>query len=323
MGTLPERSIPSMASYIQGIKIKDKSEKALMVRVGVLMDSIVNAQRGLSNAGAKLNRRSQAINGKRPPKIVGSTENVFNGASVIIDPIASASSLSNYEIQIDSDPNFSDPTTKVVFNKNVVFKGLLPGTTYNIRVRALTKSGQSGPWSLFDPVVTTVSDGLTSADFTGSIYGETPEVHTFTFNYFSEAISASTNGGRTVLLEGDGGGGEEDPHNSWLNEPVANRRAVLASWTSEILDTYSASILQTMQFTSPLLTTDTSNVTWTNQIGEMIRYWPLVFFDIIGFEQYASLVYSATGGLISPTIPWDEVFTVTGGTTAPTVIIKF
>jgi hypothetical protein len=305
MGTLPERSVPSMASYIQGIKIKDKSEKALMVRVGVLMDSIVNAQRGLSNAGAKLNRRSQAINGKRPPKIVGSTENVFNGASVIIDPIGSASSLSNYEIQIDSDPNFSDPTTKVVFNKNVVFKGLLPGTTYNIRVRALTKSGQSGPWSLFDPVVTTVSDGLTSADFTGSIYGETPEIHIFTFNYFSEAISASTNGGRTVLLA-----------NPWVATTTGG-----AEWTSVRITALSA-VLQRMSFTSPLLTVDTSNVAWTDEIGEMIRYWPLVFFDIFDLNVYVNNSLFLLN-FPFPTTPYTEVFSVTGGTTAPTVIIKF
>jgi hypothetical protein len=312
MGTVPTRSIPSIGSYLQGLKIKDKSEKALMVRLGTLLDAVINNQRGLANAGTKMSRRSQAINAKRPAKIVGTTENVFNGVAVTIDPVKSTTGLATYEIQIDSNRNFSNPTTKEVFSTNVVFKGLTAGAIYYIRARVITKSGQAGPWTLFDSVTTTPSAGLTSADFTGSLYGETPEVHTFNFVYFSESIFAGTNFG---LYERQEGHLTEEDIDHWTGIDVE------VEFNSVRFTALGRSIeLQTL--ISPLLTTDTSNVTWTNRIGEIIRYWPIALFPIFNLNIYAD-DEDFQANYPYPAIPYTEVFSLVGGTTSPTSIIKF
>lgn len=311
MGTVPTRSIPSIGSYLQGLKIKDKSEKALMVRLGTLLDAVINSQRGLANAGTKMSRRSQAINAKRPAKIVGATENVFNGVAVTIDPVKSTTGLATYEIQIDSNRNFSDPTTKEVFSTNVVFKGLTAGAIYYIRARVITKEGQAGPWALFDSVTTTPSAGLTSADFTGSLYGETPEVHTFNFVYFSESIFAGTNFGLYEFQEGHDSGDTD----TWSGADVD------AEFNSARFTALSQNIERQILI-SPLLTTDTSNVTWTNKIGEIIRYWPIALFPLFNLNIYVDDVGFQTN-YPYPTIPYTEVFSLVGGTTSPTSIVKF
>ena len=132
MGTVPRSSIPSIAAEMQGLRIPDKAEKALMVRVGVLIDAIVEAQRGLGNPGQG-NRRKNVNNLKKPKALVGETENLFNAASITLTPSNSSANMSHQEVQIDTDPAFSDPTQKQVFANNTTFKGLVDGTVYNIR----------------------------------------------------------------------------------------------------------------------------------------------------------------------------------------------
>ena len=313
MGTVPERSIPSMASQMQSMKIKDKAEKSAMIRIGVLIDSIVNSQRGLANAGARQNRRSAATNAKRPALVFGETENVFNGASVTIDPIRSAAGLSNYEIQIDNDPRFSDPTTKVAFNKNIIFKGLLPGTTYYIRVRALTKGGQVGPWSSLDPVITTVRQGASTADFDGTLVDNDGPSKTLTFNYASESLFAASNLGLTNFSEG-GGGPELGPVH-WAGIDVLG---ILSSPTLPFgFQTIDQEKLETIP-----LTTDTSGVTYNFTLGQMLRYWPILMYilynpttdpEVLEYTQQSASPFDFT-------LPLNMVFASTG---SPSVFIKF
>ena len=179
MAGVPRSSIPSVARMMQNLRVEDKAEKGLMVRIGTLIDAIVEAQRGVSNAG-QVTRRANVNNLKKPKLLTGSTENLFNAASVTIDPSDSAANLSHHEVQIDANDNFSDPTTKTVFGNSTTFKGLLSGSVYNIRVRPVTKDGQVGDWSILDQVATVT--GNTSADLDGDKLGQTVESKVFTIS---------------------------------------------------------------------------------------------------------------------------------------------
>jgi len=307
MGALPSRSNPSMASYMHGMKIQDKSEKGLMVRIGTLIDAVTNVQRGHANAASGLNRRSLAINGKRPPRVAAVTENVFNGAAVTIDPIQTAAGLSNYEIQIDSDPNFSNPTTKIAFNKNVIFKGLERGITYNLRARGLTKGGSAGPWTNLDPVVTTPSAGETTADFDGTLGDEGRISKDFNFVYHSEQLFCMTNFG----LEWVAAGGfiDDSGEIEWTGD--------IANWTVILRDNYIATQAGTNLFsgtlTAPDLTEDTSGVTYADRFGEIIRYWPIMIFPLFDMPAFIQFIFDVSGNIISlPAVPYINNFSVSG-----------
>lgn len=189
MAGVPRSSIPSVARMMQNLRVDDKAEKGLMVRIGTLIDAIVEAQRGVANAG-QVTRRANINNLKKPKPLTGSTENIFNAASVTIDPSDSAANLSHHEVQIDSNENFRDPTTKTVFGNSTTFKGLLGGSVYNIRVRPVTKDGQVGDWSVLDQVSTTT--GNTSADFDGDKLGATVESKNFTISNAAQQFFCSS-----------------------------------------------------------------------------------------------------------------------------------
>lgn len=181
MATVPRGSIPSMAKEMQGLKLDNREEKAMMVRIGVLIDALVEAQRGLGNPGQNT-RRTNTNNLHKPKPLVGSTENLFNAANVSLDPTSTSANLSHQEVQIDTSEGFSNPTTKKVFANNITFKGLVDSTTYNIRARPVTKEGTVGDWAILDPVTTTSS--TSEADLDGDSLGAT---------VLSKAFTVSTN----------------------------------------------------------------------------------------------------------------------------------
>ena len=189
MGTVPRSSVPSVASQMQGLPVKDKTEKGLMVRVGVLIDAIVDAQRGLANSGQG-NRRADINNLKKPKPVTGRTENLFNAASVNLDPSTSSANLSHQEVQVDTDPGFSNPVEKKVFANNTTFKGLLESSVYNVRARLVTKDGQISPWALLDPVVTTSS--TSTADLDGDSLNATAESKSFTISTAAQEFFCAT-----------------------------------------------------------------------------------------------------------------------------------
>lgn len=55
-------------------------------------------------------------------------------------------SITNYEIQRSADSSFTDPTTVTTSTSPTSLSGLLPGTTYYVRVRAVNSAG-AGAWS--------------------------------------------------------------------------------------------------------------------------------------------------------------------------------
>jgi hypothetical protein len=195
--TVPRSSIPSMAKRMQGLRVDNKDEKALLVRIGTLIDAIVAAQRGGANAPGSIQRKANVNNLNKPNPLEGSTENIFNGASVKIEPTSSAANLSHYEAQIDSDPNFSSPTSKEIFTTSTTFKGLTSATEYHIRIRPITKNGQIGDWALLDSILTT---GQTSgADFDGTSLGASATSKTFTFSSSTQDMFNATSGGLQTI----------------------------------------------------------------------------------------------------------------------------
>lgn len=197
MGTVPRSSIPSMAKRMQNLKVDNKDQKGLLVRIGTLIDAIVASQRGTANAPGSLQRKANVNNLNKPNPLDGSTENIFNGASVKIEPTSSAANLSHYEAQIDSDPNFSSPTSKEIFTTSTTFKGLDTATEYHIRIRPITKNGQIGDWALLDSILTT---GQTSgADFDGTSLGASAVSKTFTFSGTTQDMFNATSGGLQTI----------------------------------------------------------------------------------------------------------------------------
>jgi len=183
---VPRNSIPSMAAKMQSLRVDDKAEKALLVRIGTLIDTIVEAQRGSANAPGSIPRKANVNNLKKPKPLTGASENIFNGASVSIDASSSAVNLSHYEAQIDSNSNFNAPTTKEVFTTGTTFKGLATSTQYHIRIRPVTKNGQVGEWAILDSILTT---GQTEgADFDGDNLGSVVLSKTFTFSSSTQDI---------------------------------------------------------------------------------------------------------------------------------------
>jgi hypothetical protein len=207
---IPKSSIASVGAYMQSLQLSDRAEKGILVRVGTVIDGIINAQRGHSNAGARLDPRKTENSLKKPPKVVGSSENIFNGAAITIDAIKSSSNLSNYEVQIADNVGFADATTKVTFNKSMIFKGLAAGTTYYIRVRGLTKTGEVGSWTRLANVVTTPSAELVSADVTGQLAADAAQVQSrlMVTNFATEDFWIGANFGLIDIDDGGGSGGE-------------------------------------------------------------------------------------------------------------------
>lgn len=267
----PRNSIPSMATKMQGMPVADKTEKGLLVRIGTLIDAIVAAQRGSSNAAGGVSRKANVNNLKKPKTLTGTAENVFNGASVTINASSTAANLSHYEAQIDSSPVFSDPTSREIFTTNTTFKGLTQDTEYHIRIRPVTKDGQVGDWALLDTILT--EGATTAADFDGDSLGATVLSKSFTFDTSAQDIFCASNGGfQSIVVSG-----QQAPAASSTAIDIRSRRA------STVIETIS---LPGMTPT-PAASTKTSKITLT-------RFAPIIFFNLMGPADGASLPASYT-----------------------------
>src|SRR3990167_4120232 len=147
---LPQNAIPSMATYFQSLNGMDKNEKALMVRMGVLIDAIVESERGMSNIGSASKRE---LDGSQKTT-EGEVNNVLRSVQVNLDPTDSKN-LSHYEIQTDTDSNFSDPTSYQSFKTDLNIKGLTSDQNYSISVRSITKDGLASFWNTLGTVLVT------------------------------------------------------------------------------------------------------------------------------------------------------------------------
>ena len=195
--TLPKSSTPSTAKYMSSLQFSDTTEKALMVRIGTLVDAIIAAQRGNNNAGATLNRQVVgADNRNTPPSPTGTAQNIFNGVAVSLNPVTDPSTLSHYEVQIDSNNQFNDPTTKTAFNTDMTFKGLTAETNYNLRCRSISKDGFASDWFSLGQVTTGASPGGNTSAIDGTVAEVQRTSITFTFNNDAEDMFVSSNFGQ-------------------------------------------------------------------------------------------------------------------------------
>lgn len=268
--------INSMAVKMMGLRIDDKTEKGLLVRIGTLIDAIVTAQRGQSNAAGSLSRKANVTNLKKPLPLTGSTQNIFNGASVTINPTDTAGNLSHYEAQISDDPNFSDPTAKEIFTTGTTFKGLISATTYHIRIRPITKNGQIGDWALLDSITTT---GQTiDADFDGTFGGGTATSKTFTFSSTAQDMfNASALGLRYIQVF--------DPNAPPGVSPIRALAAdtEMAVRARRINSLAVATVMETVDYPG---VDATENPVMSNGGGTfsdmvLVRYNPIIFFNLM------------------------------------------
>lgn len=248
--TLPRSSIPSVAKYMSGLKVQDRAEKQLMVRIGTLIDAIVAAQRGSNNAGSNLDRKALQTNLSTPPRVTGSTQNIFNGISVNLDPVTDPSNLSHYEVQIDTDNTFSDPTTKIAFNTDMTFKGLTSETDYFVRARALSKNGIVSDWLDLDSIRTGATPGINTSSIDGTLDGEQGVSEVFHFNSDAEDVFVVSNFGLRQQ-EGD-------------------------FYLSVTMD---GAIQEKLILEGPELST--APITYADETMTLIRYWPMAFFTLI------------------------------------------
>jgi len=277
---IPKSSIASVGSYMLSLKLSDRAEKGALVRVGTVIDGIINSQRGHSNSGAKLDPRKQNGGLKKPPNVVGATENIFNGIAITIDPIRTSTNLSSYEIQVDDNPGFSDPFTKVTFNKSMIFKGLEAGVTYYIRARGLTKTGEAGDWVRFGNVVTTPSAQLTSSDITGLTASSPTQAQSrdMITNFSTEYFFGACNFGMIDTQDGGGDGDELGPF-------IAPQFDNTATWQGGINYVYDVgieanAILDARKYTSRDFTEETTNVSAAGFIDGEGNYVPAVSNEV-------------------------------------------
>lgn len=292
-----------MSKKMQALRIDDKAEKGCLVRIGVLIDAIINAQRGTANAPGSVSRKANINNRNKPKLLTGSSENIFNGASVSVNPTSSSANLLHHEAQIDTDSNFSNPTEKQFFTGTTNFKGLTTATQYFIRIRPVTKDGQVGDWAALDSITTT---GATStADFDGDSLGNTVLSKSFTFITSAEDMFCASAGGMQFLKSSDSGAGNPSPDATLTELDYRDRR--------------NSTVQETVTFSGIASTSlDSAPVGDAESIQTVVRYNPIIFFN---------LMQAATGATFPVSYTFDVQISVESGafasSTFDTVWVQF
>lgn len=207
---LPRNNVPSMAAYFRGMANINSDEKGLLVRMGVLIDAVIQSERGTANVGGVTKRRTRGRSGPlgrritAHPPVTGTVTNDLRAANVRLNETESPN-LSHYEVQIDTDSNFSNPTNIDVFEGAANIKGLSAGVTHSIRVRSVSKIGDTSPFnSLGSVTITTVF-----ANVDGTFLGEDAVSKTFTFTQEDlEVFPMSST--RQITTDDTGGGATVD-----------------------------------------------------------------------------------------------------------------
>lgn len=264
-------SISSIADRMANLRIPDASEKGLLVRIGTLVDAIVTAQRGSSNAPGSIQRKANVNNIKKPKTLKGSTENIFNGAAITIAPTDSSVNLSHYEVQLDSDPHFANPTIKEIFTTGCTIKGLDAGTTYGVRIRPITKNGQVGDWANLDSVTTTPAS--VAADFDGASLGEQDISKVFTFTNSAQQIYCGSNLGAVSFTPQ---GGPTSNKGDVASIPISSTELIAEALRN-------TDVVEAILFEGVAPTTVTQDrVGVFSQVNlTFVRQFPAVFFDLI------------------------------------------
>lgn len=134
--------LPSTLAKISQIRGLSPEEKALMVRIGNLVDNTVITQRGLSNAGQVKGRKNSALV-PIPQNVI--TTIVIGGVDVSWDPV-DFNKFSKYELLYDITPTFITATAVELVNARTVIKQQFTGDVY-IKVRTVDYVGNCSDYS--------------------------------------------------------------------------------------------------------------------------------------------------------------------------------
>ncbi len=128
---------PSMSAKLSQLKGVSAVEKALLVRVGNLMDTLIFAQRAENNPGQV---KARTISSRVPVPTGVTSVGIVGGIDVSWDAV-DLSDLSFYELQFDSSATFDvNPTTLQVLTTSTTIKQRFTGEVF-VRVRTVTKRG--------------------------------------------------------------------------------------------------------------------------------------------------------------------------------------
>lgn len=148
---------PSFKAKLNQITGLAPEEKALVVRIGNLIDFLSFSQRQESNPKG----RSRKVSPKVPvPQDVTAT-GIAGGVILEWSPV-DMSELSFYEIQVDNDSVFSDPSTFENIDTRFVLKRDITENLF-LRVRTITKRGLASRFSTSASV--TVEGATITIDF--------------------------------------------------------------------------------------------------------------------------------------------------------------
>jgi len=143
---------PSFRAKLNQITGMEPEEKALVVRIGNLLDFLTYSQRQESNPLGRSRKNSSAI---PVPQNVTAT-GISGGFTIEWSPV-DFSELSFYQLDIDTSSVFSDPVSFEVIDTRFVFKEDLDETVY-FRVRTVSKRGEVSAFSSTASVLVTGSN---------------------------------------------------------------------------------------------------------------------------------------------------------------------
>lgn len=149
---------PSMKAKLNQIKGMEPTEKALVNRIGNLIDFLVFEGRQESNPRTAGRKKSNSI--PTPQNI--QTTAIAGGFIVTWDPV-DFSGLSFYELQIDSVSTFPSPSLFELIDTRFVFKESINSTQF-VRVRSVSKRGEVSAFSSTSSVSGANSNSVVDSD---------------------------------------------------------------------------------------------------------------------------------------------------------------
>lgn len=138
---------PSYRAKLAQIRGVSGDEKALLQRVGNLIDVLTFAQRQNQNPRGQRRRNSSAV--PVPQNVQVNT--VTGGIQIFWDPV-DANELDFYEVQIDESTTFASPDEFQVVESNISYRAQPASGILFFRLRTVTKRGEVSNWTATEQI---------------------------------------------------------------------------------------------------------------------------------------------------------------------------
>jgi len=135
--------LPSIAAKMANITGLDGSEKALMVRIGNLIDAFTVQQRNINNPG----ETGPRVLSNRVPKVSNLSLTIIGGGVDAIWDAISFSNFETYEVEYAENTTFVGSTLLTAPTNKISIKGLPSDTSVAVRVRVVDRIGRVGLWT--------------------------------------------------------------------------------------------------------------------------------------------------------------------------------